>query len=156
MPFLKGTHHRGGGLDLAFTITQATVRQHWNSTQRPSYRGTSSEMKSLLPPRLHTYYSRRSHTRTERGMPVNLAFTEDFAIMRGAPLRGQHPRSLIGYSLILRQTTYIIDKDIQFSAEMRLIRLTRFCFDCLWMWARSPAGGHRSPSSIFSSMFGSP
>ncbi|MDD2836164.1 MAG: hypothetical protein PHY05_08430 [Methanothrix sp.] len=57
MPSSKGPTTVVAALSPPCAITQAMARQHWILTQRPSYRDTSSEMKSLLPLRLHTFRS---------------------------------------------------------------------------------------------------
>ncbi|MFA6373173.1 MAG: hypothetical protein WCW68_11145 [Methanothrix sp.] len=67
MPFSKGPTTVVAALSPPCAITQATARQHWILTQRPSYRDTSSEMKSRLPLRLHTFRFLPRSYKTKRG-----------------------------------------------------------------------------------------
>jgi len=84
MPFSKGPTTVVEALSSPCAITQATARQHWILTQRPSYGDTSSEMKSLAPLRLHTFrFMLHSYKNWNEVLQI-LAFTEDFAIKRGA------------------------------------------------------------------------
>jgi hypothetical protein len=112
VPSSKGPTTVVVALSPPCVITQATARQHWNWTQRPSYGDTSSEMESLLPLRLHTFLFLPQSHKTERGTPGS-RIRRNFAIKRGAlfsELNRLQPYLAASYI----QSLWII----QFSAEM--------------------------------------
>ncbi len=88
-----GTNHRSGGLEPTLHHHKGNARQHWYRAQRPSYRDSSSVMKSLLLLRLYTTVLPR-FTRNSNDS-LNLASAEDFAMKQGASLReGIQPSKL--------------------------------------------------------------
>ena len=85
MPFSKGPTTIVAALSSPCAITQATARQHWNYDTAPFLRGhvIRDEEPALASPAYISILAALTQ-RTERGMPLSLAFTEDFAIKRGA------------------------------------------------------------------------
>jgi hypothetical protein len=129
---LEGANHLSGSLDLAWHHHTDNARQHRNFTQRPFYGDPSSVMRSLLQPCLHT--SNSCHDQKLGEVCLNLAFAEDFAVKRGAPLRVD-----IRPSELNRLQPYIAA--IYLSIHYRYIGLSveRVCVESGILWPPQPA-----------------